>query len=133
VQGWVKMEENHFSVSYSNGYPDGSASGLFIDSCTVQNPLFICNIVLIEWYWVLTTSYNVPKDKIIEEIEYFFRAGDVLLQNQELCHKALSVHQEGSADFADCLIGILNQEENCKTTYTFHKKTSRLSAYTLLD
>jgi hypothetical protein len=30
VQGWVKMEENHFSVSYSNGYPDGSASGLFI-------------------------------------------------------------------------------------------------------
>lgn len=104
-----------------------------IDSATNANPVHIDNVVLVEWSWVLLRAYKVPKKKVIEEIEIFINAGDVLLEKQEICRKAVKAFKNSSADFTDCLIGALNKEHNCQTTYTFDKKASNLSSFTLLS
>ncbi|HYW34490.1 MAG TPA: type II toxin-antitoxin system VapC family toxin [Balneolaceae bacterium] len=104
-----------------------------IEKCTIRNPLFISHIVLIEFCWVLRSSYKVPKEKVIEEIEYYINAGDVFLENQELCRDALSHYKQSSVDFSDCLIGTLAEKNNCQTTYTFDQKASNLSTFTLLE
>jgi hypothetical protein len=59
VQGWVLLKENCFGVSLvSWWYPDGSASGLFIE-------YYICNrhyrYIIAKEFYILTTHCTVEK------------------------------------------------------------------------
>jgi predicted nucleic-acid-binding protein len=46
---------------------------------------------------------------------------------------ALRSYESSSADFADHLVGILNQDRGCETTYTFDRKAGRLASHRLVE
>lgn len=89
--------------------------------------------VLVEMMWVLENSYGYKKEQLSLILEEFNNSKNFFYPNRSIVKKALEDYKNGSADFADCLIGALNKEHNCKTTYTFDKKTSNLPSFTLLS
>jgi predicted nucleic-acid-binding protein len=42
-------------------------------------------------------------------------------------------YEQSSTIFADILIGQLNSENDCSQTYTFDKKASSLSMFTIIE
>jgi predicted nucleic-acid-binding protein len=94
--------------------------------------LFISTPVLCELVWVLRSGFRQPKNEILKVLENV--ASDALFQIQHhaLVASALEQYREGSADFADYLIGGLAQHAGCRDTVTFDQGLRGSSGFTLL-
>ena len=99
---------------------------------SVKNPAFISLLVLCELVWVLKFSYKCDRQQIAVVLENVFLTESFVFENHEVAWVAFHDYTEGSADFADCLIARLNQQNDCSTTYTFDKKAAKLANSTLL-
>lgn len=104
----------------------------YLTSHKTNTSFIINNVVLAELDWVLTSVYGYSKEEFLFVIDHLFQTNHVSFQSPDLVSKACSIYMDGRADFSDCLIGALNREQNCKTTYTFDKKASKLPSFTLL-
>jgi AbrB family looped-hinge helix DNA binding protein len=57
---------------------------------------------------------------------------ELRVQETAIAWAALPAFQSGEADFADHLIGAINAESGCETTFTFDKRAARSDWHTLL-
>jgi predicted nucleic-acid-binding protein len=46
-----------------------------------------------------------------------------------LVEEALRIFRATRADFADCLIGVLNRRAGCATTYTFDRRAAETADF----
>lgn len=59
-------------------------------------------------------------------------SAELRVQEAAIAWAALRAFQSGEADFADYLIGAINAESGCETTFTFDKRAARSDWHTLL-
>lgn len=98
-----------------------------------EDSFMISYPTLVELVWVLSTRYKYSKKELIFILQEFKNTKNFYFPDRSIVEKAIADYNKKSADFADCLIGILNKENDCDTTYTFDKQASKLSSFTLLD
>ena len=106
------------------------ANQLIRDQCTEEKPGFINAIVLAELVWVLARGLKTPKSRIIELLEMLLSARQLRLAEPEACERALDDYRSGG-DFADALIGHMNQQRGASPTFTFDQTAARFPSFSL--
>ncbi|MEW6544329.1 MAG: type II toxin-antitoxin system VapC family toxin [Nitrospirota bacterium] len=108
------------------------ASQFITRGCTRESPGFINRIVLCELVWVLETAYGYSKETIAGVLEKVLRTSQFEVEDVQAAWTAFRLYQKGKADFADCLIGILNRRHGCDRTITFDRLAGELDAFEML-
>ncbi len=103
-----------------------------LNEASPLDPVFINQTVIVEWLWVLSSVYKVSKPDLIKELSFLLGAKEIVVENLDTVQMALNQYKKSKADFSDCLIGAVNKQQKCKTTFTFDKEASTLTAFTLL-
>lgn len=86
-------------------------------------------IILCEVVWVLSYHYQLKREEISHFLEMLLHSEQIEVENRQLALSAFHEYQNSQADFADCMIGLVNQLLGCTTTYTFDKKAAKLSFF----
>jgi predicted nucleic-acid-binding protein len=88
--------------------------------------VFVPLIVQVEMVWVLESGYGLPREAVIQSLEHLEVNQAFLLENEELCHRALALFRSSNVDYSDCVI-----LSNCRTRnlklYTFDKRLGKLA------
>ncbi len=94
--------------------------------------LFIGPIVLCEMIWVLESAYEFPRGQIGDVVQQMLETERLEIEPRDLTWQALDDYRSTSADFADCLLGRMNQSAGCHTTVTFDRALKGLEAFRVL-
>jgi len=105
------------------------ATTLIEGKLTKETPGFINHIILIETVWVLESCYDLTKQEISSILEQIVATKQFYLQEVEVVLRAIRIYQSNNVDFADALIGVVNNVFGCERTYTFDKKSSKLELF----
>jgi predicted nucleic-acid-binding protein len=97
--------------------------------CTAESPGYVNQIVLCEVVWVLQAALKYPREAIAAAVEALCRASDFRIEHMDAVREALSIFRASKADYADCLIGVLNRRAGCLTTLTFDKHAAALPEF----
>lgn len=98
-----------------------------------KESIFINQIVLCELLWVLERGYKYTKEQTIMVLKGVLGTMEFSFKEHAILLKSAFEYEESQADFSDILIGNLNQEVKCSKTFTFDKKASTLSIFTLIE
>lgn len=110
-----------------------AATRLIESQCSGDAPGFISHLVLVELCWVLGRGYGYDRKVQASVIYALLMTAELCVQESESVWLALRLFEKGSADFADYLIGQINKDEGCETTWTFDRKAAKSSLYQLLS
>jgi predicted nucleic-acid-binding protein len=101
--------------------------------CSSDDPALLSDIVLVECAWVLEDVYEYSRAQIGEAIDGLLATAQLRIPDTSAVGLALQRFRSGSADFADCLIGVNNVGAGCEYTATFDRKASKLPEFQLLS
>lgn len=93
---------------------------------------YVNQIVLCQLIWVLKQSYKVSRKQLVAIVEDLLKSDIFEIENSDLVRAATKQFANSQADFADCLIGKINQNVAVKTL-TFDRKLANLSEFQLLN
>lgn len=93
---------------------------------------FLSDVVLCELVWVLETSYDRLRKEVGDILNQFLHIEIFRFANKEIIQEAVNLYSNGTADFADYLIGVKAVQEGAETVYTFDKGLKNASYFTLL-
>lgn len=99
---------------------------------TENDPGFVSVVTMAEIVWVLDRVYGLTDREIADAVEQILQADTLVVQNEQEVFTAMIALRTGAGQFADALIGALNQWAGCKQTLTFDKRAARLSGFKLL-
>jgi predicted nucleic-acid-binding protein len=94
------------------------------ESLSADSPGFVSLVVIIELVWVLESSYNFRRDRIVETIDALLRSQELVVERADAVRQALRQFAASRADFADCLIERCCREAGCQSTVTFDRKAA---------
>lgn len=100
--------------------------------CTEAKPGVIQPIVLCELAWVLQSAYDVGDVELARAIEQILRTRQFHVPQRDVVRQALTAFRDGTAGFADCLIGHLNAAEGAHATVTFDRRAAKLRGWEAL-
>lgn len=109
-----------------------AATKLIKTECTSEEPGFISLVVLAELVWVLERAYGYDRGQIEHLIRRVLTVADFAVENSELAWRALNEFQNGTADFADYLIGLAGAAAKAEVTFTFDVRTAKSSLFKLI-
>ncbi|NBC18064.1 MAG: PIN domain-containing protein [Bacteroidetes bacterium] len=102
----------------------------FLESrCTEARPGYVNLVVLSELAWVLKAAYGATREEIARVLEQLLVTKQIKVGHRDAVQAALQAYKTSMADFADCLIGSLNQEARCTGTATFDQWASELDGF----
>jgi len=101
-------------------------------NCTPKSPGRINVIVLCELAWVMGRGYGYDRKMIGAVIRRILSSPELLTDEDEAVWQALKFYERGSADFSDCLLGLLNHRAGASPTITFDRKAAKESFFELL-
>jgi predicted nucleic-acid-binding protein len=111
----------------------------FAAACALINPeggdaeeILVSLMALLETEWVLRSRYGMPKEEIIETISALLGTEGMWLEDESAVEEAIFNWKNGTANFADCLIGSRNRRLGCRATATFDAKAARLPGFVVL-
>lgn len=108
------------------------ASYFIKHSCTQELPGYINRIVLCELVWVLESAYKYPRESLVAVLDQLFRTSQFVIEDLPEAWIALRLYGKGAADFADCLLGVINRRLGCERTVTFDRDAGRIEGFDLL-
>ena len=94
--------------------------------------LFISDVVLAEFAWVLHSRYSLPGAAIARTLRAMLDNATLAWQSRAAAVKALHLFEQGSVDFPDCLVVALAQSHNCDGVATFDQGMRNLPDVRLL-
>lgn len=94
-----------------------------------EGKVFINPVVMVEFVWVLRSSFELDRASIYTRLKRLVAAPEFGMAFPEATERAVALYGNGSADFADCLMGELNRALGCDSTMTFDKKASKTPAF----
>lgn len=103
-----------------------------IDSLSDDQPGFISIVTCVELFWVLSRSYELSRDLIIETLETLLASYQLRFEHKPDLYRALTDYKSSKADFSDCLIHRLNLSAGCDQTLTFDKAAAKQAGMTLI-
>lgn len=109
-----------------------AAAHLIERECTKESPGFINRIVLCELVWVLESAYGYSKTAIAGVLEKVLRTSQFHVEEVSVAWTAFRRYQKGHADFADCLLGVVNRQHGCDRTVTLDRQAGKLEGFELL-
>jgi predicted nucleic-acid-binding protein len=109
------------------------ASRFISRECSRESPCLINRIVLCELVWVLESAYGYPKETIAAVLEQILRTSQFQIEDLQAAWIALREYRKGRADFADCLLGVVNRRQGCEHTATFDASAGRMEGFLLLS
>jgi len=102
-----------------------AATSLLESRCSPGDPGFVSITVLVELAWVLSGAYGYEKSVVAAVIRQLLQTDSLLTENAPIAWSALRSFENGSADFADYIIGRGNVGAGCSTTFTFDTKAAQ--------
>jgi predicted nucleic-acid-binding protein len=105
------------------------ARALLARRCKVDDPGYVNRIVLCELVWVLARGYRYDRRTIAGALEQLLNAAELQIEDREAAVDALAAYRGGQADFADCLMGLLNRAAGCEQTMTFDRDAAALPEF----
>ena len=110
------------------------AASSFIRNASLTGESFFINcIVLCELVWVLESAYDFPKKEITDVCEKILKIKQFEIEYRDIVYSALLAYKKGKGDFADYLIGRINQSHGCNMTVTFDKSLTKQAGFTMLS
>jgi predicted nucleic-acid-binding protein len=94
--------------------------------------LFLSQIVLCEVVWVLESAYREPRRRVAEALEKMLLAPVFVVEERDDVRAALATYRQGSADFADYLVGRAGARHGCSRTLTFDRGLAGVPDFDLL-
>ena len=79
-------------------------------------PVLVSLLVLLETEWVLRNRYELPKAQIVGALSALLETTEVTFEDAPGVETALYTWKDGTAEFADCLIGTHNSRLGCSAT-----------------
>lgn len=111
----------------------GQRAAAFIQAADSRDEqIFIGNIVLCEMVWVLDSAYGYAKSEIADALEKLLQAAAFKFEGKDIVRTALEEYRGSRVDFADCLIGRINQGLGCETTMTFDSALRKIQTFEIL-
>jgi predicted nucleic-acid-binding protein len=107
------------------------ATRILEQSLSPEQPGFVTLVALCELVWVLESSYDCQRPKVVEALALLLRAKQLAVEQADLAWKALRGYAAGEADFADALIAQASLVAGCERVLTFDKKAARLDGFEL--
>ena len=89
--------------------------------CTPDDPGLINRIVLCELVWVLSRGYGYDRQLVARVVRRILSVQEFRVDGAESAWRAISLFEQGKADFADYLIGLSNHDEKAEVTFTFDR------------
>jgi predicted nucleic-acid-binding protein len=105
------------------------ARRLLAERCSPQWPGFVNRVVLCEAVWTLTAGYRYSRQQLTATLEQLLAAPALLFEDRSAVEAALALFRSSRADFADCLVGVLNRRAGCATTYTFDRRAAETAEF----
>lgn len=96
-------------------------------------PVFVSELVLIEFVWVCESHFNLDHKGIRRRLQVIIDAPEFEFAQRDAVERAVSGFGSKKSDFADWLIGQSNRQYGCETTLTFDADAARTPAFTLLE
>jgi predicted nucleic-acid-binding protein len=93
---------------------------------------FVSMVVVCELAWTLDRRYSFRRGAIADAIESLMHAPWLRVQRDDLIWKAAKIFRLASCDFADVVIGLVNQDAGCQVTATFDRRAAELETFRLL-
>jgi predicted nucleic-acid-binding protein len=118
------------------GDDDGQAKRarqLLESQCSVERPAFVNRAVLFEAVWTLSRGYRYSRVQLAAAVKLLLAAPELMIEDHEAVESALGIFTTTRADFADCLIGVLNRRAGCETTYTFDRRAVATADFTAVE
>lgn len=94
--------------------------------------LFISDVVLVEFVWVLRSRYALPSDAIAHTLHAMLDNATLAWQSRTAAVEALRFFEQGGVDFPDCLVVALAHSHHCETVATFDQGMRTLPKIRLL-
>lgn len=100
-----------------------------------NNPqsIFINNIVLCEFIWVLEKGYKYTQQQISSTIRIILSTEEFAFEYHNVLWLALEEYELKNTDFSDSLISKLNYNLGYKQTFSFDKSAINNNLFTLCD
>ena len=95
-------------------------------------PIFLNDIVLIEFVWVCRSRLALDQRAIVDWLEIILAAAEFTFRDRSAIERAVARFRRPHCDFADALIGEANLGLTCDTTMTFDKDASKDNAFELV-
>jgi predicted nucleic-acid-binding protein len=105
----------------------------FEEQLSRETPGYVSAVVLAETIWVLTTTYRVGRETVVEIVEGLLGEERLVLEHENDVFFALAEYRTGGLDFSDALIATIAASAGCHTTVTFDKQAARTKGFTLLQ
>lgn len=109
-----------------------AAYALLQSAVDAEEPLFIPVSVTLELEWVLRSRFCFDKAAFELILTQLLDADELLFESEPAIESALSLYQEGSADFADALHAALAHAAGQSPLWTFDKAAAQLAGARLL-
>ena len=88
-------------------------------------------VVLCEYVWTLARTYKANRKELADAVRQYLDRPPYKLFDEAAVIHALALFEAGKADFADCLIGAMNQAARANVTYSFDSLAAGLDAVAL--
>lgn len=98
-----------------------------------QAPVFVSPIVLVEFVWTLRRKFRLDDDAIYDRLIRVAASPEITFAEPAATARAVELYKKGPADFADYLMGELNQSAGCQKTLTFDKDAAKHPTFALLE
>lgn len=104
-----------------------------VESLSAQAPGFITLVSVVELVWVLSSSYSLGREQVVQALEVILRSKQLVVDQAEHVLRALRAFSTGNADFADCLIERMAASAGCAKTMTFDTAAAKTAGMTLIQ
>ena len=95
--------------------------------------IFINNIVLCEFVWVLEKGYKYTQQQISSTIRIILSTEEFAFEYHNILWLALEEYELKNTDFSDSLISKLNHNLGYKQTFSFDKSAIKNNLFTPCD
>ena len=96
---------------------------------TMDEPLFLSDVVLCETVWVLTAAYQVPRAEVGGTLGRLLMAAHLRFDDVDHLSRALAAFVSGKGDFADYVIREDARAAGCERVATFDRVLLKESAF----
>jgi predicted nucleic-acid-binding protein len=87
---------------------------------------------LCELVWVLESAYDQTRADVARALEQIVRTADFDLEHADQVRTAIARYRSTTADFADALIGLVNEAAGCEYTLTFDRALKRIPHFKVI-
>ncbi len=94
--------------------------------------LFVSDVVLVEFTWVLRSRYDLTGEAIARVLRALVDNATLAWQSRAAAIDALRLFEVGGVDFPGCLVVALAQAHGCEATATFDRGMRALPQVRLL-